>query len=329
MRIVIGTRGSALALWQTRHVAALLRDAHPAIDVSHSVIQTTGDRITDVPLARIGDTGLFTRQLDRALLDGAVHAAVHSLKDVPTRLADGLRLAAVLHREDPRDAFVPAPGAARSLADLPHGAVVGTSSLRRRALLARIRPDLVVEDLRGNLDTRIARLADGRYAAAILAYAGIRRLGREDVAGEILDPPRWLPAPGQGALAVVTRDVDDDASRAMAGLEHVPTRTAVTAERALLRTLEGGCQVPIGALADVSADGSALALHAFAADDTPDSRGRYSFVTGFIEGDGADAAAVGERLARRMLEDGAGTILERVRRRVASRDSFVPPPSPP
>jgi hydroxymethylbilane synthase len=285
------------------------------------VIRTTGDRITDVPLAHIGDTGLFTRQLDRALLDGDIDLAVHSLKDVPTRLPDGLRLTAVLEREDPRDAFVPAPGGPRTLEEIPAGAVIGTSSLRRRALLFRRRPDLTVEDLRGNLDTRIARLADGHYAAAILAYAGIRRLDREDVVGQVLEPPAWLPAPGQGALAVVSRDEDGDAARAAAVLDHPATRAAVTAERTLLRTLEGGCQVPIGALATGE---ETLVLHAFAAD--VDGSG---FVAAALDAPAADAASLGERLAARMIENGAGVILERLRARSAGADPFVPPPAAP
>jgi hydroxymethylbilane synthase len=321
LRVLIGTRGSALALWQTRFVGARLSAIHQGITIEHAIIQTTGDRITDVPLARIGDTGLFTRQLDRALLAGDVDLAVHSLKDVPTRLPSGLRLAAVLERDDPRDALVPAPGGPGRLEDIPARAVIGTSSLRRRALLARLRPDLQVEDLRGNLDTRIRRLSDGHFAAAILAYAGIRRLGRADVVGEVLDPPAWLPAPGQGALAVVSRDEDDDVTSAAAALDHRATRAAVTAERALLRTLEGGCQVPIGALATGE---ERLVLHAFAADD--DGSG---FVAASLDGPAAEAAGLGERLAARMIAEGAGVVLERLRRRAAGSGPFVPPPAAP
>jgi hydroxymethylbilane synthase len=321
VRVRIGTRGSRLALWQTGHVQAQLAAAAPGAAFEQIIVRTTGDRITDVPLARIGDVGLFTRQLDRALLDGHIDLAVHSLKDVPTRLADGLRLAAILPRDDPRDALVPAPGAPHSLADIPAGALVGTSSLRRRALLLQERPDLHVADLRGNLDTRIERLGEGHYAAAILAYAGIRRLGRDDVVGELLDANHWLPAPGQGALAVVTRDEDGEVAAAVASLDDAATRAAVTAERTLLRTLEGGCQIPIGAYA-VAADGS-LQLHGFAADDES-----ADFVRGSIAGPVTEAAELGHRLARELIDAGADAILQRVRRRADERGP-APAPSPP
>jgi hydroxymethylbilane synthase len=321
LRARIGTRGSALALWQTDHVGHRLAAITPDLAIERRIIRTTGDRITDVPLARIGATGLFTKQLDLALLEGDVDLAVHSLKDVPTRLTDGLRLAAVLEREDPRDALVPAPGGAQTLAGLPAGSHVGTSSLRRRALLRQHRPDLVVEDLRGNLDTRIARLAEGHLAAALLACAGIRRLGREEVIGEILEPPAWLPAPGQGALAVITRDEDSPLSASLAALDHPATRAAVTAERTLLRTLEGGCQVPIGALASVHGD--ALELHAFAADDES-----ADLVRGTIRGTTTDAADLGRSLAAELIDAGAAAILDRVRQR-ARHVGALPPASPP
>jgi hydroxymethylbilane synthase len=307
VRILLATRGSTLALWQTRHVAARLRTLDSALAVEQRIIHTTGDRITDVPLARIGETALFTKQLDQAVLVGDVDAAVHSLKDVPTRPADGLRIAAILERADARDAFVPAPRASRTLAALPAGARIGTSSLRRRALLRTLRPDLLVEDLRGNLDTRIVRLDDGHLAGAIVAAAGLHRLRRDDVIGELLSPPAWLPAPGQGALAVVTRD-DDACAAPFTALDHAATRTTVTAERAFLRDLEGGCQIPIGALARVHEN--TLTLHGFVADDAgPDC------VRGDESGSAAEPAAVGERLADRLRAAGADAILERVRQR--------------
>src|SRR5690606_25819790 len=222
-----------------------------------------GDRITDVPLAQIGDTGLFTKEVDRAVLDGRADFAVHSLKDVPTRPPEGLMLVAVPAREDPRDALIVAPGRPRTLSELPGGARVGTSSLRRRALLCDERPDLHVADLRGNLDSRLARVQDGQYDAILLAFAGLRRMGWEAEVAQLMEPPRWLPAPGQGALGIICRADDADLRTWLAPLDHPPTRAAVTAERMLLRTLEGGCQIPIGALATVH--GEELHLHAFVA----------------------------------------------------------------
>src|SRR5690606_7699413 len=194
------------------------------------VLQTTGDRITDVPLARIGDKGLFTKELDRALLDGEIDAAVHSLKDVPTRLPDGLTLGAVPEREDPRDVFLPAPGRPDRLASLAPGARIGTSSLRRRALLLHLRPDLVVSDLRGNLDTRFARLQAGAFDGILLARAGVRRLGRDEAIGEILDPSAWIPAVGQGALGIAARSDDAATLELLEPLHDARAGAAVTAE---------------------------------------------------------------------------------------------------
>lgn len=314
-----GTRGSALALWQTEHVRARLRAARPDLDIQLEIIRTTGDRITDVPLSAIGDRGLFTRELDRAVLEGSADCAVHSLKDIPTELPDGLCIAAVLEREDPRDAFLNAPGRPASIAALPTAAVVGTSSLRRRALLMASRPDLQVRDLRGNLDTRLQRLARGDYDAAILALAGIKRLGRTDAVGELLAPPAWLPAPGQGAVAVVCR-ADHAAAVALLGvLDHAATRIAVTAERAFLNALEGGCQIPIGALAQLQ--GERLILNGFVA-------GVQSGIVlrGESAGAGADPAAVGHALAAQLRQRGAEDLLAEARRLGTGN---VPPASPP
>ncbi|HEX7117643.1 MAG TPA: hydroxymethylbilane synthase [Longimicrobiales bacterium] len=306
MTLRLGSRGSRLALWQAEHVKRRLEEAHRGLHVEIRILHTTGDRITDVPLARIGDKGLFTKEIDRAVVSGAVDAAVHSLKDVPTRLADGLALAAVLEREDPRDVYIPAAGSADTLDGLPAGATVGTSSLRRRAQLLHTRPDLRVEDLRGNLDTRMERLREGRYDAIILARAGIRRLGFEDAVRQVLEPPAWLPAVGQGALGVAVREDDERTRALLAPLRHAETAAATTAERAFLRTLEGGCQIPIGALATVEA--GRLTLHGLVAgiDGHPLLRG---------EADGAadEAEAVGVALAHRLLDRGAGGILAAIR----------------
>src|SRR5690606_839223 len=240
MTVRLGSRGSKLARWQAEHVRRALAAAAPGVAVEIVILRTTGDRVRDVPLARIGGTGLFTREVDDALLAGSIDAAVHSLKDVPTRLPEGIALGAVLERADPADALVVAPGMPPTLAALPAGARVGTSSLRRRAQLLALRPDLTVVDLRGNLDTRLARVAAGDYDAAIVARAGLERLGRRDGIASVLGPPHWLPAVGQGALAVAVRESDRELGAIVARLNHEPTAAAVAAERAFLRTLQGG-----------------------------------------------------------------------------------------
>ena len=301
LRIV--TRGSALALWQANHVRdALTRAGHAPPELV--IVRTTGDRVQDVPLSRIGDRGLFTREVDEALYDDRADIAVHSAKDVPTTLADGLDLVAYGRREDPSDALV--ARSAGSLDALPAGSRVGTSSLRRRAQLAALRPDLEIVDLRGNVDTRIARVQEGVVDAAILARAGLIRLGRADVVTDLLAAPAWLPAVGQGALAIVMR-ADDPAGEAVAdALDHNPTRNAVVAERALLRRLEGGCQVPIGALA--TEHGAELRLDAavFSLDGA-------SALRASIDGHSADAERLGEQLAARLVEAGANEILADIR----------------
>jgi hydroxymethylbilane synthase len=302
MTVRLGTRGSRLALWQAEHVRQALRAVAPELTVEIVVLRTTGDRVRDVPLSRIGGTGVFTKEVDDALLSGVVDAAVHSLKDVPTRLAPGITLAAVLEREDPADALVVAPGRPPSLAGLPPGARVGTSSLRRRAQILAARPDLAVVDLRGNLDTRLARVAAGDYDAAIVALAGLRRLGREDAAAAVLAPPDWLPAVGQGALAVAVREGDDHLRAAFAPLDHAPTSIAVRAERAFLRTLQGGCQVPIGALAELRGD--TLRLDGFIA-----SLDGGSLIRGSREGAASDAEAIGLGLAEELLRRGGEAVV--------------------
>jgi hydroxymethylbilane synthase len=306
MELRLASRGSTLALWQAHHVQHLLRALHPDVTVDIEVLHTTGDVITDVPLAMIGDKGLFTKEVDAAVIDGRAHCAVHSFKDVPTKLADGLVLAAVMEREDPRDAFLPAPGRTARLHELPAGARIGTSSLRRRAILLETRPDLVVDDLRGNLDTRLRKLEEGRYDGIILALAGLRRFGREDAVGEPLGPPLWLPAAGQGALAIVARADDDDTLDRLRPLDHGPTRAATTAERTFLARLEGGCQIPIGALATVT-DG-ALELRGLVA-----SLDGATLLSGEIAGNASDAVRLGEQLAGQLIGQGADRILRDVR----------------
>jgi hydroxymethylbilane synthase len=316
--ITIGSRGSALALWQAEHVRAHLMRAHAGLEVTIQIVHTTGDRITDVPLSKIGDKGLFTKELDNALLDGRVDLAVHSLKDVPTQVEAGLVIAAVETREDPSDALVVAPGRPRTLQQLHAGSRIGTSSLRRRALLLSMRPDLIIEDLRGNLDTRLAAVQNAKYDAAILALSGMKRLGRDSEAAEILDSTTWLPAVGQGALGIITRADDPQTQSFLSVIEDADTRAATTAERALLRELEGGCQIPIGALARVH--GSELHLRALVAavDGT-------RVVSGERHGPRSDAATLGVDLARDLLARGAGEILAQLR---ADPITVPQPPAP-
>lgn len=314
--IRIGSRGSALALWQSRHVRDRLREAQPELDIDIEIIQTTGDKILDVPLAKIGDKGLFTKELDRALLDGRVDFAVHSLKDVPTRIEPGLALAAVSQRVDPSDALIVAPGMPQTFDALPAGARVGTSSLRRRAQLLALRQDLSVLDLRGNVDTRLAQVAAGKYDAIILALAGITRLGFADRASDILGGERWLPAVGQGALGIICRADDVATCSLLAVLDDAATHRATAAERAFLRELEGGCQVPIAALG--SAQGDSVHLRGLVASLDGDQ---------VLRGEQAnqDPEAAGRALAHDLLERGAGRILAEVR---AAMQQAPPPAAP-
>lgn len=306
----IASRGSELALWQSRAVQAALRAADPALAVEIEVIKTTGDVIQDVPLAKIGDKGLFTKELDAALLSGAADLAVHSLKDVPTRLPDGLVLAAVTERADPRDVLLLPPGGSGDLDSLPPGARVGTSSLRRRAQLQALRPDLAVLDLRGNLNTRLAKLDRGNYDAIVLAAAGVLRLGWADRIAAYLDAPAWLPAVGQGALAVVARADRADVLDRLRALHDPHAAACTAAERALLRALEGGCQVPIGALARV--EGDRIVLHGLVAELDGGQILRVE-----ESGSADEAEALGRRAADALLARGAGGILAGIRAALA------------
>jgi hydroxymethylbilane synthase len=286
---------------QSRFVAAALEAASGA-SVEVEVIHTRGDKVLDRPLPEIGGKGLFTEELDRALLDGRIDLAVHSLKDLPTDTTPGLTLACVPRREDPRDVLVGPKSQPVSLRDLPEGGVVGTSSLRRRALLAAFRPDLRAKDVRGNLDTRLRKLDEGQYDALLLASAGLKRLGLAHRVGEWLERTSWLPAPGQGALAVVTRADGRDVQRALGTLHDEDTAAAVRAERALLGRLEGGCQIPVGALALPFEGG----LRLWGLVVSPDG-GRA--VRGDLTGSPSAAEDLGRRLADQLLERGADEIL--------------------
>jgi hydroxymethylbilane synthase len=300
----IGTRGSELALWQSRHVAARIAARPGAPPVELVTIRTEGDKITDVPLSTVAGRAFFTKEIEQALAAGEVDLAVHSLKDLATALPPGLAIGAVLEREDPRDVLLaPAP---TSLAALPAGARVGTSSIRRRALLARARPDLELVELRGNVPTRIQRMLEGRYDAIVLAAAGVRRLGLLAHVVESLPLERFLPAVAQGAMAIEVRATDADTLRWVAPLDHPATRAAVSAERALLAKLEGGCQVPVGALGEL-VDGRLVLRAEVCSTDGAET------VAGRCEGEPAEAGALGVELAHRLLDGGAGAILAALR----------------
>lgn len=299
----IGTRGSLLALTQSEFIKRSLEALWPDLTVELKIIKTTGDRIQDVPLAKVGGKGLFVKEIEDALLTGEVDLAVHSMKDVPAELPQGLEIGVAPEREDPRDVLISRRG--RILADLPEGAVVGSSSLRRAAQVKRMRPDLVVETLRGNLDTRLKKLENGLYDAIILAAAGLHRMGWQERITSYFDPAEFLPAIGQGALGLEFRSDDDTIRKAVVPLHHADTATAVEAERAFLQTLEGGCQVPIAGHATVSAD--RVTLNGLVA--SLDGQEVFS-----KQGTAprTEAADLGRRIAAELLDAGARRILESV-----------------
>ena len=301
--LVLGTRGSRLAVWQAEWVQAWLRESAPDVTVTLRRIKTSGDNILDVPLATIGGKGLFVKEIEDALLQGEIDLAVHSMKDVPTALPEGLEILCVPAREDPRDALISRE--AKPLDRLPRGARVGTSSLRRQAQLLHHRPDLKIEMLRGNLDTRLRKLRDGEFDAIVLAAAGLKRMGWVEQITEYLPSEVSLPAIGQGALGLEGRRDDAFVRGILAALDHHPTRTAVTAERALLERLEGGCQVPIAAHATLS--GERLRLEGLVA--SVDGR---RLVRDSVEGPVASARELGTRLAEQLLRQGGEAILNEI-----------------
>lgn len=312
-RVRVGTRGSGLALTQSRWVATQLQTLRPGLTVDLEIIKTQGDKITDVPLSQIGGKGLFTKEIENALLDGRVDLAVHSMKDLPTELPPGLILAAVPEREDPHDVLIlhtPTPADTPTtdpLALLPKGATVGTSSLRRKAQLLHHRPDLNILDLRGNLDTRLRKVDAGDYDAIVLAAAGLKRMGWHDRVTCPLPFHICLPAVGQGILALECREEDAETLQLLSTSNHADTRWAAVAERTLLLHLEGGCQVPIAATTEVSA--GRVRLEALVA-----SLDGNVIVRDIVESDlHSDPAAVGEDLARRLLANGAAEILQAIR----------------
>jgi hydroxymethylbilane synthase len=299
----IGARKSKLARVQAESVADALRRAHPGIEVECVWLMTEGDRVLDRPLPEIGGKGLFTARLEAALEAGEIDLAVHSLKDLPTRLAEGFRVACVPGREDPRDVLL-GPDGPMALEALPSGAIVGTSAPRRVAQLRAMRSDCRVHAVRGNVGTRIRKMREGRVDALLLAAAGLLRLGLlEARATALLEPPEWLPAPGQGALAIETRSDDEEILRLVEPLEDATARGAVEAERALLATLEGGCQVPIGALARPAGDGRLRLDGIVVAEDGSRS------LRASAEAPLTEAAVLGASVARDLLARGAARLL--------------------
>lgn len=291
-------------------MAELLREAWPGLEVETRWITTSGDRALDRPLPEIGGKGVFTLELEAALLDEEIDGAVHSLKDLPTELGDGLGVLGVPEREDPRDVLL-GPEGPMSLDDLPKGAVVGTSSLRRAAHLRARRPDCRVDSLRGNVPTRIRKMEGGDYDAVVLAAAGVRRLRLLGSEAPRLEPPAWLPAPGQGALGIEGRSTDEATRTLLTAVEDPTVRVAVEAERSLLATLEGGCLVPVGALATVR--GAALELEAvvLSEDGAAEVRGAGSVTLAEEPADRQRAEELGREVAASMLGDGADRILRR------------------
>ena len=294
-RFIIGTRGSRLALWQANWVKARLEEQYGGGRVDLEIIRTQGDKRTDVPLAKIGRKGLFTKEIEWALLDGRVDLAVHSMKDLPTALPKGLKIGAVTAREDVRDVLISRDG--KALLELPASAKVGTGSMRRRVQLGHVRRDLVFEDLRGNLDTRLRKLWEGQFDAIVLAAAGLERMGWADAITEYISTERCLPAVGQGALGVEIRENDEEVAELVSALEDGDTRWGVMAERSFLATLGGGCQVPIGAWGRV--EHGEMVLEGVVAEES----GEW-VVRGKCRGDRSDAERIGVVLAEELLAEG-------------------------
>ena len=301
----IATRKSALALWQANFVKAQLEAAHPGLQVELVPMSTQGDKILDTPLAKIGGKGLFVKELETAMLEGRADIAVHSMKDVPVDFPEGLMLHTICQREDPRDAFV--SNTFQQLADLPQGAVVGTSSLRRQCQIKAMRPDIQIKDLRGNVNTRLAKLDAGEFDAIILASAGLIRLGFEARIASFLDVGTSLPANGQGAVGIECRTDDLKVQQLLAPLEHRETRICVLAERAMNRKLQGGCQVPIGAFAVLNQNELWLRGLVGQLDGSEILRSE-------IKGEATQAEQLGTQLAEQLLALGADRILDAVYR---------------
>ena len=298
-RLRIGSRGSQLALWQAHHISALLRERGHEVELE--IIKTTGDKITDVALAKVGTKGMFTKEIEEALAEGRIDLAVHSLKDLPTELSQGYEIAAVTTRENPRDVFCSRKY--ETIEGLPRAARVGTSSLRRQAQLKAVRPDLDIHPLRGNVDTRLRKLEAGEYDAIILAAAGLNRLGKTQLVKQVIPAEVMCPAAGQGALGIEIRAGDSVTGQHLAFLDDAAARATTTCERALLNKLGGGCQVPIGAFAEVRE--GRLHLEAIVADPDGSKILRESR-------DGGDPVQLGESVGEILLQRGGDAILEAV-----------------
>ena len=298
-RLRIGSRGSQLALWQAHHISALLRERGHEVELE--IIKTTGDKITDVALAKVGTKGMFTKEIEEALAEGRIDLAVHSLKDLPTELSQGYEVAAVTTRENPRDVFCSRKY--ETIEGLPRAARVGTSSLRRQAQLKAVRPDLDIHPLRGNVDTRLRKLEAGEYDAIILAAAGLNRLGKTQLVKQVIPAEVMCPAAGQGALGIEIRAGDSVTGQHLAFLDDAAARATTTCERALLNKLGGGCQVPIGAFAEVRE--GRLHLEAIVADPDGSKILRESR-------DGSDPVELGESVGEILLQRGGDAILEAV-----------------
>jgi hydroxymethylbilane synthase len=332
-KIFIGTRGSKLAIYQSEWVKSELQKLYPGLEIQLIKIKTTGDRILDVSLAKIGGKGLFVKEIEDALLKSKVDIAVHSMKDVPTDLPEGLHIAAICKREDPRDAFVSQVKnlefKIKNFKELPHGTTIGTSSLRRSCQLSHSRPDLKIKQLRGNLDTRIRKLDEGQFQAIIVAVAGMKRLGRNERITEILDPDICLPAIGQGAIGIECRIDNESINNMVKVLDHKETSLSVMAERSFLKRLEGGCQVPIAAFARIVSNppappltplcppllrgelkggrGGLLIMDGIVGSITGDR-----IIKGHIEGKSEVSEVLGIKLAEDLLARGAKAILSEV-----------------
>ncbi len=302
--IRIGTRGSQLALYQAKKVKATLENLFPELQVEIKIIKTKGDKILDVALSKIGDKGLFTKEIENELIDGTVDLAVHSLKDLPTTLPEGLKLGAVLERGEFRDALVSKNG--KKLSELGTGDVVATSSLRRQAGLMKMNNQIVIKDIRGNVNSRLQKMEDGYCDAMIMAAAGLQRLGLEKYITEIIDPEIIVPAVSQGAIAIEIRMNDPEVEQLMQKINHTDTWNAITAERAFLAHLQGGCQVPLGCFSKV--ENSILTMNGFVA-----SVDGSQFINETISGEISKGAELGVQMAEKMLERGALRILNEIK----------------
>ncbi len=307
-KIIIGTRGSELALWQAGWIEQELKKLRSSIAIETIIIKTTGDKILDSPLSKIGDKGLFTKEIEKALLDNEIDLAIHSLKDVPTQLTPGLILGAVPEREDVRDVFISHPAKKyASLNDVPKGGKIATGSLRRKCQLLQHRPDLTIIDLRGNLKTRKEKLEQSDWDGMLLAKAGVTRLGWMSMISEVFSPTFILPAVGQGALGIEIRESDSELKKLIQPLVHLETTQATTGERALLRYLEGGCQIPIGTFGRIENT-------QFVLDAMVGSLDGKRIVRGSISGAQDKAEELGISLAKELMSMGAKEILDEIRK---------------